>query len=202
MRLKWGGSPRNQKVISSTVLLILALACIALFIPQTFVPYPGLTLMAAILAFVANVFFFIFVWRSIREGAFKPSEESVRKFKDSHQVKKIIMVPLCLVFFIFATFISLENNLPYIYTKLFGENGYMDDLIVKGTYTTRRSFGIRYELSPKSIHSFFRFTISKEEFDSLPEGEIPARLLIKESPIGFIVESIKFDRGVLKSTHF
>ena len=198
MRLTPKDSPKNQELIARIWLINMALASVSwLFFPDSFVPDLALTQLAIPVSVVATGIFSFFVWKSYREGTFKPEKDAIKEFKKFFFLKRLLMVISIPFLTLLPTILNLNYHFPYIYTASFGEMDNFDDMVVKGTYTLRRSFLTYYELKPKSLNSFFRFTISKEEFDSLPEGPVPGRLVIKKSPLGFIVESIGFSRSVL-----
>lgn len=196
MRLTPKDSPKNQELIARIWLINMALSGLWLFLPNTFEPDLALTQLAIPVSIVATGIFSFFVWKSFREGTLKFDKRVVKEFKQEFLLKRLLMV-ICLPFLsLFPTIINLNFNFPYIYTASFGEMDDLGDLVVKGTYKPRRSFSTHYELKPQSLNRFFRFFISKEEFDSLPKDPVPARLIIKKSSLGFIVETIQFDRNV------
>jgi len=83
---------------------------------------------------------------------------------------------------------------PYIYTKLLGKPSIIIDSVIKDTGYGKR---VRYyQLKPRSIDTwFFRFSISENQYRTLSNGEIKARLLVRKSVFGFIVEDIKLENN-------
>lgn len=99
------------------------------------------------------------------------------------------------VFASFATvvgifWIDLAISLPHLYTEIFGKRALTIDTVTKENHYSRRS--CEYRIQPRSIDfALFKFCISDTTYDRLPDENLRAKLILKQSRFGYAVEDIR-----------
>ena len=107
-----------------------------------------------------------------------------------------IFVGLFTPVFIYGVFwINIAISLPHLFTVLFGETTIKTDEVTKVKSNSRRLCD--FHLKVESIDAiFFRYCISNEIYNSLPDNKINTELIIKQSIFGYTVETINLKRYI------
>ncbi|MAM00036.1 MAG: hypothetical protein CL583_16470 [Alteromonadaceae bacterium] len=179
------GSEKHQHIVTA-ILGAPGFSLIYHFFTRNFVAEPKVliysiyisaALTAAFVAFLTNLYF---------KKLWNPATAWVKYSK----LKNALLAPL-IPLAIFALFwVTLAISAPQVFTVLFGVEAVKQALVEKQEGYSRRSCDHRLVL--KSINTIlFRYCISAEYYSELPDGEIVAELVIKQSVFGYTVEDIK-----------
>ncbi|MDR0212949.1 MAG: hypothetical protein LBJ15_02975 [Comamonas sp.] len=127
------------------------------------------------------------VWLRVlyKRGQWKPAGP----WQDYGPLKRLLMIPLCLGFWLLVLWLNLAATLPKAYNQVFAT-----EVQTVSSATKKRSSGrysCHYQLKlPEVRYMFFEFCIDEQAFDQLPDGPMPARLTARQSYFGRSIDSI------------
>lgn len=197
MKLTWNTWKSNiakkQLILGAFFLCPIFIAIVQLIFVDNFIVAPRVSLFALYAACIISLLICMAV--VILKSTTKRRFETVSKpISGSQKLLSILFIPLLLVsvyWVIVAVFI------PYQITRVTGQPFELKTLVHKESHRRRRAIisGRRFELrlvdsQPMSI---FRYKISEQTYNRIPEGNLEARLVGVKGRLGFIVENIEIE---------
>ena len=178
-------TPAQQKWLIVIFLLVILGALVPMF-SRSFVPSAAWQLQALYLSVLLTVAGSLWLWRLYRQQLWRPAGP----WLSYGPVKRALMTPLCLAFFIGMLWLDIAGTLPMLYTTAFGVEHTEAASAEKKRGSGRRSCS--YQLKVPSInYLFFEFCIDEEDFNRLPEGPLPAQLSAQQSYFGARIHTIE-----------
>ena len=186
MGLLWRkGATKYQKVVA-IILSATIIGPFYLIFTHNFVAEPRVSELSsyASIVFTACLIFMLAYLYTKKLWRPAPVWHTYSKFK------KVLLIPFVPLFLYGLFWVNLAISMPQVFTLLFGTDAVKRDVVVKDRHYSRRSCD--YRLEPQTINAiFFHYCISESFFNQLPETAIESELLIKQSPLGYIVEDIR-----------
>lgn len=184
MALYRNSNIKRSRKISTSILLLSLLGLLYSVAYNDFVPHSSVEYVSVLVSSVlAIIVFSMQVFAQIRQ----PSPIFAR-YSFSKKVLVVVFTPF-LLFFIFWTILC--TSLPRIYTSFLGSDAVKESVLVKRANYGRGS--CTYSLifkSDKWSSGYFRKCISEDFYNGLTDSEYEAKLSVKESELGYIVEKV------------
>ena len=178
-------TPPQQKWLIAIFLLVLLGALVPMF-SRSFVPSASWQLNALYLSLLLTAAGGFWLWRLYRQGLWQPAGP----WLDYGPVKRALMTPLCLAFFVGVLWLDMAGTLPMLYTSAFGTEHTEAASAEKKRGSGR--YACRHQLKVPTIHYlFFEFCIDEDAFDRLPDGPLPAQLSARQSYFGAKIHTIE-----------
>lgn len=178
-------TPTPQKWLITLFLLVILGALVPMF-SRSFVPSAAWQMQALYLSVLLTAAGGLWLWRLHRQKLWSPAGP----WLDYGPIKRALMVPLCVAFFVGMLWLDIAGTLPMLYTSAFGVEHTEAASAEKKRGSGRRSCS--YQLKVPSInYLFFEFCIDEEDFNRLPEGPLPARLSARQSYFGAKIHTIE-----------
>lgn len=178
-------TPTPQKWLITLFLLVILGALVPMF-SRSFVPSAAWQMQALYLSVLLTAAGGLWLWRLHRQKLWSPAGP----WLDYGPIKRALMAPLCVAFFVGMLWLDIAGTLPMLYTLAFGVEHTEAASAEKKRGSGRRSCS--YQLKVPSInYLFFEFCIDEEDFNRLPEGPLPARLSARQSYFGAKIHTIE-----------
>lgn len=178
-------TPTPQKWLITLFLLVILGALVPMF-SRSFVPSAAWQMQALYLSVLLTAAGGLWLWRLHRQKLWSPAGP----WLDYGPIKRALMAPLCVAFFVGMLWLDIAGTLPMLYTSAFGVEHTEAASAEKKRGSGRRSCS--YQLKVPSInYLFFEFCIDEEDFNRLPEGPLPARLSARQSYFGAKIHTIE-----------
>ena len=115
-------------------------------------------------------------------------------------IKRLLIAPMCVAYFIFALWVNVVTTFPLLYTAAFGTEAVQPASASKARGTGR--YSCHYQLKVPDIkYVLFEFCIDEDAFDAAPKGLYPAELSVRQSYFGYQVHTIMLNNTRSASTH-
>lgn len=173
-----------QKWLVGVFLTVMLGALVPMF-SRGFVPSDTWQLQALYLSLALTALGLIWLRVLYKRGQWKPAGP----WQDYGPLKRLLMIPLCLGFWLLVLWLNLAATLPKTYNLVFAT-----EVQTESSATKKRSSGrysCHYQLKLAEVrYMFFEFCIDEQAFDRLPDGPMPARLTARQSYFGRSIDSI------------
>ena len=178
-------TPSAQKWMIVIFLLVLLGALVPMF-SRSFVPTSQWQMLALYLSLLLTAAGCFWLWRLYRQNLWRPAGP----WLTYGPVKRALMTPLCLAFFVGVLWLDMAGTLPMLYTSAFGAETTELANAEKKRGTGR--YACKHQLKVPSInYIFFEFCVDEDAFDRLPDGPLPARLSASQSYFGSRIHTIE-----------
>ena len=173
-----------QKWLICIFMLVLIGALVPMF-SRGFVPSEAWQLQALYLSLVLTALAMLWLRVLYRRGQWKPAGP----WLDYGPLKRMLMIPLCLAFWLFVLWLNLTGTLPKAYNAVMGVEAQTQSSAVKKRSSGK--YSCHYQLKLPEVHYlFFEFCIDEQTFEQLPNGPMPARITARQSYFGDSIDSI------------
>ncbi len=180
-------SSKYQKIIGFIWLIMLISPAINIFIHK-FVSAQEISSYAFYITLTLTFLFISIQFYWYKKKLWSP----YANFNGHSKIRPKLLI-FCYIFIAYGLiWIPVAYSVPHLITSFTGKNIVLKDFVVKDFSNSTRSLGIcNYRLKLRSVNSmFFRFCITREEFNRLPKTEMDATLMVKKSKFGYIVKDI------------
>lgn len=172
------GSSRAQKYLISVFLLVIIGAAVPMFF-RSFVPTPDWQEIALYISLLLSAAAGIWLRILHSRGLWRPAGP----WLTYGPLKRWLMAPLCLAFFICLLWLDIAATVPMLYTAAAG-----DEISRPAAAEKKRGSGrkaCRYQLKISEVkYILFEFCIDEDSFNRLPEGPLSARISARKSYFG------------------
>lgn len=179
------GAPSRQKWLISVFLLVLLGALVPIF-SRSFVPAPGWSRTALLLAVLCTVSACGLLWHWFRRGLWAPAGP----WPSYSPLQRWTMAPLCVGFFLFVLWLDLAMTAPMLLTRWMGEEASRSTLVQKKRGSGRRSCPHQLQLADTRFW-LFEFCVDSDAFDQLPEGRWPATVDSRRTGMGEYIHTVR-----------
>lgn len=174
---------KNQKIVG-TIFFVIMLAPVYSVFTRNFISEPGVAEFSTYASILLTGFSILTLTYLYAKKAWRPAAA----WYEFSIFKKIVSLPLFLLFIFAIIWTNLAITAPQIYTSLFGVETVKIDVLIKAK---RNKLACPYRLKQKSINAIlFRDCISKSFYNRLPDTPMESQLLIKQSSLGYIVKDV------------
>ncbi len=186
------GISTPQKIISIGFFALLLTALVVALSVSHFIPDPAVVRFGLYLSLFLTVFLVGFAEYLYHRGLWRPTASNYTESALKHY---LLNLPAVFAFMFLVFWFNFALTLPVAHNLLFGVATTERDIVEKKYQSGRYARWCRYELKPQTFDGFwFRYCIEREQFDSLPEGQIEAVLLGRKSQAGFWINKIEIER--------
>lgn len=169
----------------ATVLSFMFIGPLMLVFTHNFVTSPNISEFALSASVALTVIALASIGCLYAKGLWAPAPA----WHELSRLKKTLSIPAIPLFLFGILWVNLAISLPQFFTLAFGVMHTRQDLASKELHHSRRSCDHRLKL--KSVSApLFHYCISESLYNQLPETEIYAELVIRESALGYSVEDI------------
>ena len=182
-----------QKWLVIIFMLVLLGALVPMF-SRGFVPSNDWQAIALYLSLALTALGLIWLRILYKRGQWKPAGP----WEDYGPIKRVLMIPLCLGFWLLVLWLNLAGTLPKAYTAVMGTEVVSESNVVKKRSSGRYSCHHQLKL-PEVRYMFFEFCIDEGAFDRLPDDVMPARISAQQSYFGRSIYSISLAAPKRKS---
>ena len=182
-----------QKCLVIIFMLVLLGALVPMF-SRGFVPSNDWQAIALYLSLALTALGIVWLRILYKRGQWKPAGP----WEDYGPIKRVLMIPLCLGFWLLVLWLNLAGTLPKAYTAVMGTEVVSESNVVKKRSSGRYSCHHQLKL-PEVRYMFFEFCIDEGAFDRLPDDVMPARISAQQSYFGLSIYSISLAAPKRKS---
>lgn len=185
MNLLWKKDiPRAQKVLISTFMLVMLGALVPILF-RSFVPTGQWQTMAWWVSLLLTAASAVWLRVLYRKNLWRPSGP----WLTYGPLKRWLMAPLCMAFFVVMLWLDLAVTLPLAYTSLVHT-----EVTRSTTVEKKRGSGrsCKHQIQIAEVrYLFFEFCVDADSFDTLPDGPVPAELSIRRSFFGEHIHALR-----------
>jgi len=184
--LLWRNDSTKYQKIVAAIFSLTTIGPLFLMFTHNFVTNPNVSTFALHASITLTVIAMAFVGRLYTKGLWRPAPG----WHESSRLKRILIIPFVPLFFGGMLWINLAISVPQLFTLIFGSEHVRQDVVTKDSHYSRASCD--YRLKPKSVSApLFHYCIPESLYNQLPDTELEAELLTKESALGYMIEDIK-----------
>jgi hypothetical protein len=177
---------RQQKWLACAFLLVMLGAVVPVMVNRSFVPSASWQARALYLSIALLAVSGVLLRSWHRRGLWQPGGP----WPAYGPVKRGMALLPCLGFMLFILRLNLAATLPMAYTAALGKHEVREAMVQTKLGSGRRS--CRHQLKVQGVnYMFFEFCIDGEDYDALPSGPLPARLLVRQSHFGELITSLR-----------
>ena len=167
------------------VLLAVLLGAVVPMLSRSFVPSVGVVRTGLVMACALTLAGAVMLRRMYLRGQWQPGGP----WREYSTAKRLLLLPLCVAFFVFVLWLCVAMTLPMLYTRITGAPVERMTTAEKKASTGRRS--CRHQLQIEGVAFWwFEFCIDGDDFDALPAGPLPAALSSLRSPLGEYIHTV------------
>ncbi|MFD2755648.1 hypothetical protein [Comamonas terrae] len=176
---------RRQKWLACAFLLAMLGAVVPVMVNRSFVPSASWQARALYLSIALLAISGVLLRNWHRRGLWQPGPP----WPAYGPVRRGMMLLLCLGFMLFIFWLNLAATLPMAYTAVLGKREVREAMVEAKRGSGRRSCA--HQLKVQGVnYLFFEFCIDADDYDALPSGPLPARLLVRQSYFGELIGSL------------
>lgn len=187
MALLWEKETTKHQKVVMLVIFVATVGALYSCSKLHFVVEPNILRFASYISIVLTVFSFLYVIYLFHNNLWIPAPG----WHEHSKVKKILLTASIPFFMFGLLWINLVTTAPQLFTVFYGINTIKPSLVIKDRNYSRRQ--CKYIIKLMSVHTVhFHYCISEYQYSILPDKEMRADLIVKQSLFGYIIEDIKF----------